>query len=217
MPLQPIDRTHTTYAQIRLPCISSALPATRAAAKGGVRDQVDLSASALTAAQDSTRPGASMSGQGELTDEERQKVDELKKRDAEVKAHEQAHMSSGGGFVQGGAAYQYEIGPDGRQYAVGGEVKIDVSQERTPEATIRKMQQVRRAALAPAQPSGTDRAVAARAAQVEAQARMQLSEQKREYSDPSHQAAAGEPNLDTIPISHQDASGARGSRIDLVI
>jgi hypothetical protein len=65
-------------------------------------------------------------------------------------------------------------------YAVGGEVKIDTSRERDPQDTIRKMQQVKRAALAPAQPSGQDRSVAARASQIEAEARIELLKQKEE-------------------------------------
>ncbi len=116
----------------------------------------------------------------DLEPEDKQQVNELKKRDAEVKTHEQAHMAAGGAIVQGGASYQYQRGPDGKMYAVGGEVKIDVSPERTPEGTIRKMQQVKRAALAPAQPSGTDRAVAARAAQVEVKARSELRKSQEE-------------------------------------
>lgn len=115
----------------------------------------------------------SIKSEQDLSNEQRQVVNDLKKRDLEVKAHEQAHMAAGGPVVQGGATYQYQTGPDGKMYAVGGEVNIDVSPERTPEATIRKMQQVRKAALAPAQPSGTDRAVAAQASQIEAQARME--------------------------------------------
>ena len=103
----------------------------------------------------------------ELTAEEKQRIDDLKKQDRAVKAHEQAHIAAGGDAVRGAASYQYQIGPDGQQYAVGGEVQIDVSPERSPKATIRKMEQIIQAALAPAQPSGTDRAVAARAAQVE--------------------------------------------------
>ena len=58
---------------------------------------------------------------------------------------------------------------DGRRYAVGGEVDLDVHWP-TPDETIRNAQQVRSAALAPAQPSGQDRAVAAAASQMEAQA-----------------------------------------------
>jgi hypothetical protein len=108
-----------------------------------------------------------------LDEDQKRQVDKLKKRDQEVKAHERAHMASGGGLVQGGASYTYQKGADGKLYAVGGEVKIDASSERDPDQTIQKMQQVKRAALAPAQPSGTDRAVAARASQIELQAQMQ--------------------------------------------
>jgi len=116
----------------------------------------------------------------ELSPEEQRKVDELKKRDAEVKAHERAHLAAGGPYISGGAQYEYERGPDNRNYAVSGEVSIDVSPENTPEATIRKMQVVKRAALAPSDPSPQDRSVAAQATQIEAQARIELQQQKKE-------------------------------------
>ncbi len=125
--------------------------------------------------------GMRLQTKGDVLDpEEQRQVNQLKQRDAEVKTHEAAHMSAGGTVVQGGASYQYQQGPDGKMYAVGGEVSIDLSAESTPEATIRKMQEVRRAAMAPAQPSGTDRAVAAQATQIEAQARIEKSEQTKE-------------------------------------
>ena len=108
----------------------------------------------------------------------RKLADKLKQTDQEVKAHERAHMSAGAGVVMGGASYQYQRGPDGKMYAVGGEVKIDTSRERDPQDTIRKMQQVKRAALAPAQPSGQDRSVAARASQIEAEARIEMLKEK---------------------------------------
>ena len=113
----------------------------------------------------------------ELTPEETKEVEELKKRDKEVRDHERAHMMAGGGLVRKGASYQYTTGPDGKRYAVGGEVSIDTSEVKdNPEATITKMQQVRRAALAPAEPSGQDRSVASSASQKEAQARQELSQ-----------------------------------------
>jgi hypothetical protein len=114
----------------------------------------------------------------ETTDnQEAEEIRDLKQRDAEVKAHEQAHMAAGGGLVQGAASYTYEKGPDGAMYAVGGEVKIDTSPARTPDQTIRKAQQIRRAALAPAQPSATDRAVAAAASRMEGQARAEKTQE----------------------------------------
>ena len=77
--------------------------------------------------------------------------------------------------MQGGARFSYERGPDGRMYAVGGEVSIDVSPGRTPEETIQKAQAIRRAALSPADPSSQDRAVASKAAAMEADARRQMA------------------------------------------
>ena len=44
--------------------------------------------------------------------------------DREERQHEQAHLSAAGGHARGGPSYQYETGPDGKRYAVGGEVSI---------------------------------------------------------------------------------------------
>jgi type IV secretory pathway VirB10-like protein len=143
-----------------------------------------------------------------LDSQEAAQVRELKQRDAEVKAHEQAHMAAGGGLVQGAASYTYEKGPDGGMYAVGGEVKIDTSPARTPEQTIRKAQQIRRAALAPAQPSGTDRAVAAAASQMEAQARAEKTREAAEGGEDalpaSDAGAAGDPSAHHADQDHAD-------------
>ncbi len=103
------------------------------------------------------------SADSELSPEERKQVEDLRRRDIEVRQHEQAHLAAAGAHARGGPTYEYETGPDGRRYAVGGEVQIDTSPEETPEATIAKMEQVRAAALAPAEPSSQDRAVAAKA------------------------------------------------------
>ena len=69
-------------------------------------------------------------------------------------------MAAAGGYAAGGPSYTTTQGPDGRTYAIGGEVPIDMSAERTREATLRKAQTVRAAALAPADPSGADKAIA---------------------------------------------------------
>lgn len=123
------------------------------------------------------------STKNELSEEEKKQVEELKKRDREVKQHEQAHVAAGGGIVVSGPTYQYQRGPDGKQYAVGGEVQIDNSPvPNDPEATIRKMQQVQSAALTPAEPSAQDRKVASQAAQTQAKARMELAQKRAEES-----------------------------------
>ncbi len=125
-----------------------------------------------------------------LSKEALQLLQKLQARDREVRAHEHAHMAAGGPYVRGGPSYTYKTGPDGKRYAVGGEVQIDTSPEKDPEATIRKMETVKRAALAPAKPSGQDRMVAARASMEEQKARMELMEQKRE------EAASAPPKAD---------------------
>lgn len=98
-----------------------------------------------------------------LSAEEEELVKELRQRDAEVRRHEAAHQAVGGQYA-GAASFTYQTGPDNRRYAIGGEVPIDASPiPGDPEATIRKFEQVRRAALAPGEPSGADRNVASQA------------------------------------------------------
>jgi len=102
-------------------------------------------------------------------------IEELKSRDQEVRDHEMAHVAAGGPYIKRGANYQYQKGPDGILYAVGGDVLIDTSPVAgSPEATIRKMDVIRSAALAPANPSGSDRAIASRAATTKIKANEEL-------------------------------------------
>ncbi len=116
-----------------------------------------------------------------LSDEELRQVEKLKRRDRVVRAHEQAHIAAGGPYVRGGAHYVYQRGPDGRLYAIGGEVSIDVSPvPDDPKATIRKMQVVKRAALAPAQPSAQDYHIAAQATMEMQKAQAELNRMKAE-------------------------------------
>jgi hypothetical protein len=139
----------------------------------------------------------------ELTDEEKKQVKELKNRDQEVKSHEAAHIAAGGAYVRGGASYSYQSGPDGRRYAVGGEVSIDTSPvSDDPKATITKMQTVKRAALAPAEPSGQDRSVAAQAGAAEAAAQKELLEQK---NGSSNDAQTKKVPIDKIKIDKNES------------
>lgn len=116
-----------------------------------------------------------------LTDAEQKQVDELQARDREVRAHEQVHKAVAGRYAKGGIQYTFQRGPDGRLYAVGGEVQVDTSKvPNDPEATLLKAQTLRRAALAPAEPSQQDRAVAAQMTQMAAEARQEIAAQAYE-------------------------------------
>ena len=131
----------------------------------------------------------------ELSDEEKQQVAELRRRDQEVRRHEQAHASTGGQYA-GQPSFEFVRGPDGKQYAVGGEVQIDVSPiADDPEATLRKMQVVKAAALAPAQPSAQDQAIAAQAEaqRLEAQAEINKQDVEAEAEDQKEAAVPANP------------------------
>ena len=122
----------------------------------------------------------------QLSEEEIRQVRELKQRDRQVRTHEQAHLAAAGSLAQGGPSFKFQRGPDGQQYAVGGEVNIDISAEPgDPNATIEKAQRIRRAALAPANPSAQDRSVAAAATRIESEARAELARQPQsDNTDP---------------------------------
>ncbi|MBA1149646.1 hypothetical protein H0Z60_21615, partial [Ectothiorhodospiraceae bacterium WFHF3C12] len=96
-----------------------------------------------------------------LTAEERRLIQSLRNRDREVRAHELAHQSVGGQYA-GAPSYSYTEGPDGRRYATGGEVDISLRRTGDPAQDLRMAETVRRAALAPADPSAQDQRVAAR-------------------------------------------------------
>jgi len=106
---------------------------------------------------------------------EKKILNELKQRDQEVRSHELAHASAGG-VTTGAPSYTFEVGPDGKKYAVAGEVSVDLSSVKgNPRATITKMQKVHAAALAPANPSAQDTRVAATAARIILQAQSELA------------------------------------------
>jgi SprA-related family len=102
-------------------------------------------------------------------------ISQLKATEEKVKAHEAAHKSSGA--ATGPISYTYTRGPDGKSYITGGEVPINLSTGSTPEETIGRMQQVIQAALAPADPSPQDRAVASQASNIKLQAQQEKAQQ----------------------------------------
>lgn len=131
----------------------------------------------------------------ELSEDEQNEVKDLRKRDREVRQHEQAHMAAAGGYALGGPKYEFQNGPDGKRYAVGGHVNLDTSEEHSPEATLRKAMVLQKAATAAAEPSGQDRAVAAQAVQMAAQARKEILEEKQPGNNQAVNAYASSKTL----------------------
>jgi hypothetical protein len=176
--------------------------ASRESGPNGRQDSVELSpeAKAAAAEADGLKPHdagtVSTKDKKTATDPNadpkvRAAVQELRQIDQEVRAHEAAHVAAAGQYVRGGASFSYRTGPDGKRYAIAGEVGIDASPvPNDPEATMMKMEAVKRAATAPARPSAQDMKVAASAAQSQAQARMELAAQRMQETRPGHSKGA---------------------------
>lgn len=151
--------------------------------------------------QDAKKEAQQQEQTAQQEQQDAEQIKELKARDTEVRIHEQAHASVGGQYA-GSPSYEYQRGPDGTNYAVGGEVQIDVAEiEGDPQATIEKMQTVRAAALAPAEPSGADRAIAADATQKLAAAQAELTNTE------------GENNTQAASLKTEDAL-AKGEPVE---
>lgn len=152
---QPFSSRGTEAAQKDQPRAGQASPETSAAGKssGGVVSDVTF-----------------------LSEAAQREVQQLRRVDQSVRQHEAAHKAAGGGLA-GGISLSTTRGPDGRNYAVGGEVPIDISAESSPAATIAKMEKVKAAALAPADPSPQDRRVAQQADSQKVEARKELQQQ----------------------------------------
>lgn len=162
----------------------------RLAQSGGelVEGDSRLAAASVSTADSAQVPvKTAQSEKAEREQAERARIQELAARDREVRAHEQAHAAAAGQYG-GNPTYEFVRGPDGVSYAVGGSVNVDTSPiPGDPEATLRKAEQLQRAASAPADPSGQDRQVAASAARMAERAREELRQQRAQQSDTATQ------------------------------
>ena len=142
-----------------------------------------------------------------LNPQEQALVKELALRDQEVRAHELAHKSAGAGLTSA-ATFTYQQGPDGKQYAIGGEVQIQITPGNTPEETIRRAKQVTAAATAPADPSAADMRAAGLASRMEQEARAEQALTQME----EQQEATLEAKSDAQSIQELQSETLDGSR-----
>ncbi|CAM5197882.1 putative metalloprotease CJM1_0395 family protein [Alishewanella longhuensis] len=150
---------------------------------------------------------------------EQQELRELQARDQEVRAHEQAHATVGGRYA-GTPSYDYQQGPDGRRYAVGGEVQIDLAPvANDPQATIQKMQQVKAAALAPAEPSAADRSIASEATNrlLQAQADLIAERSQQLNSAANNTPAPATSSTSTVASTADSTVGSDTTVADIVM
>ena len=110
----------------------------------------------------------------------RRRVDAgLRAADVRVKAHERIHAEIAGRYADSAPRYIYVAGPDGRPYAVGGSVSVDLHPiAGDPEATLRKAQALMRAAVGPGSPSAADMRIAAAAYRLAQTARREMAAER---------------------------------------
>ena len=147
-------------------------------------------------------------------------IEQLKARDQEVRVHEQAHASTGGQYA-GAPKYEYTTGPDNKRYVTDGEVSIDVSEEKTPEETLKKMEQVRAAALAPAEPSSQDLKVAAEASQKATEARSEIAKSAAEGTSTNSATNVSDSDLvadaDDSDQQDIDTNSTKGADVNTIL
>ncbi|MCP5228046.1 MAG: hypothetical protein H6941_05455 [Candidatus Accumulibacter sp.] len=158
--------------------------------------------------------GSGINGGGEsaLSSEELRLIDQLSATDRQVRTHELAHMAAGAGLA-GGASFTYQVGPDNQRYAVAGEVSIDTSPAGDPAATLAKAEQIRAAALAPADPSPQDQKVAAMAARMASAARLELAALEGVQGRQAQSAAAG-PRVGAGAAAYRSVADGPGKAVE---
>lgn len=175
-----------------------------AARASGATDGADASSSGVRARPANTTAAAGTSSV--LTDAQQRELFDLQAADRSVRAHEAAHMAAGGSLA-GGATYTTKTGPDGKEYAVAGEVPIELSSVGTPEERMARARQVRASALAPADPSPQDLRVAAEASSMELAAMLDASSQARTEVKAGAKAT-GPQTSSTAAVKSADAAKA---------
>ncbi len=135
-----------------------------------------------------------------------QQIDKLRQRDREVRNHEMAHLAAAGAYALGGPTFEYQKGPDGQRYAIGGHVNIDTSPVAgDPEATQRKAETIRRAALAPGDPSPQDRSVAAAASAMAVKAQIEAQQSGQNATSGTESRSRNSENAsDLYPVDLSD-------------
>jgi hypothetical protein len=132
---------------------------------------------------------SAVSGGKQLTPEQERQVEKLAARDRDVRAHEAAHLASAGALASG-VEYTYQLGPDGKLYAVGGKVQVSIPPGLSPEQALAEARQLRSAANAPSDPSGQDMSVSLKASELEARAQQQIDRERAQATN----TAPGSPS-----------------------
>jgi hypothetical protein len=88
-------------------------------------------------------------------------LNKFKQTEVSVRTHEQTHASIG--LPVSPISYNYQEGPDGKMYVVGGSVRLDTSIPNDPKAAAFKMEQIKKASNGPVDLSGADISISTQA------------------------------------------------------
>jgi len=122
---------------------------------------------------------------------EQKAIERLKNRDKEVRTHESSHSNNPELIKIGSAQFDYTIGPDGKAYATGGKVTLATGIARTPEDALAKAEALKKASMAPGEPSSQDFQALSAAQSMEYEARNQIYTNKKNISKGSSSLQKG--------------------------
>ncbi|WP_372872034.1 putative metalloprotease CJM1_0395 family protein [Shewanella sp.] len=180
-------------------------------------DTANSSDTARPGSDDDARAKANAQREAQAMAREELEIRQLEARQKEVHAHERAHAAVGGQYARS-PSFEYEVGPDGKRYATGGEVSIDIAPVHgNARATINKMQQVYAAAMAPVNPSQADLMVAAEALRTINIAKESLVEERQAAMPDQDELAPllGADNaIDEVPAFEAVTPTLGGSTVD---
>ncbi len=108
---------------------------------------------------------------------------DLSDRDKQVREREKKHLRAAGNLSDGSSTYRYEVGPDGKRYAVEGHTDIKVAQGSTPEERLRNAERAVQAASQAGASSPEDRKVIIEAQKEVSKAREEIAEEKEEKNN----------------------------------
>ena len=85
-------------------------------------------------------------------------LNKFKNKDNEIRTHEQTHASLG--TTTAPINYNFQVGPDGKLYAMGGSVRFDTSIPSNPENARVKLEELKDASSSVSPLSGADASIA---------------------------------------------------------
>ena len=112
-----------------------------------------------------------------------QVLQKLKAKDQQIKSHEQTH-SALSGANSSNPHYNYQVGPDGKMYAVGGSVtmdtsiKIDPNNQNSTSNALLKLDQLQKATSSVDEPSSADMSIATKANFMKIRLQMQTQDEQ---------------------------------------